>query len=138
LLTIEGRAIRQDCQGQGLGTLALKQLLANVNVDAVASVTRNPAVPKLMTKVFHIVSPDLSSPDPLHYFKSSRLIQHMTNSYAEHIGAAVEDQPFVCNRYGDGLYGGYDPGREMTCLPQISNNPSNGIIMVAMAQKELT
>lgn len=105
-----------------------------MDVQAVASVTRNPAVPRLMGKAFHVVSPDLSAADPLHHYKESALVRHISEVYAKYVGGDPEVAPFVYDRYGNGLYGHEDPGRLMA-LPEIANHPGNGIIMVATAKR---
>lgn len=135
LLSIEGRAIGKDFQHKGLGTLALREILATENVQTAASVTRNPAVPRLMSKAFHIVSPDLEMPDALHHFKHNEHVRELTEIYAKHIDVRAEDVPFVVGRYGNGLYGFDDPGETMA-LPQISDYPGNGIIMIATEKRE--
>jgi len=136
LLSIEGRAIHKAFQGRGLGTTALYEVLANTDIFAAASVTRNPAVPKLMSKAFRVVSPDLGAPDPLHAFHSSPLVYDVTDFYAQHIGANPAETPLVRGRYGEGLYGLDDPGQGMTALPEVQLNPGDGIIMVAIERRE--
>lgn len=135
MLSIEGRAIRKDFQGKGLGTLALSDILRLTGAQAAASVTRNPAVLALMRKAFHIVSPDLTADDPLHRVTSHKLVRHLTEVYARHVSADVRDIPFVYGRYGNGLYGTTDPGRAMRALPDIANTPGNGVIMVAVSRR---
>jgi hypothetical protein len=129
LLSIEGRAIRREHQGQGLGTLALHDILEATGAPMAASVTRNPAVPKLMTRAFHTVLPDLTAPDALHTMQRAD-VQEATELYASHVGADPADAPFVFGRYTGGLYGGTDPGAHMP-LTEITSDPENGIIMIA-------
>lgn len=136
LLSIEGRAIRREHQALGLGALSLRKLIQEEEFDAVASVTRNPAVLRLMRKHFYTVSPDLSDPDPLHYMNDS-VVSHVVDVYGKHIGADPQDLPFVHGRYTGGLYGYTDPGRGMDVLPQIADNPESGVIMVAMDEARL-
>ena len=101
-----------------------------------ASVTRNPAVLRLMRKHFFTVSPDLNDPDPL-YHMQDRLIAHLVEVYGRHVGADPKDLPFVHSRYTGGLYGYADPGRDMDKLPQIASNPESGVVMIAMDQAKL-
>lgn len=136
LLSIEGRAIRREYQGNGIGTLALYDLLDTHDVESAASVTRNPAIPRLMTNGFYTVSPDLDNPDPLRHFKSNIRVRELTEVYAEHIGSEPAALPFAISRYEGGLYGYTDPGEQMG-IPQISDYPENGIIMVATDRRAL-
>jgi hypothetical protein len=131
VLSIEGRAIRSEYQHQGLGTLALYDILDSEDVQAAASVTRNPAVPRLMANGFYTVSPDLNAPQPLHHMMRDARVQHVTEVYARHVGVDPADAPFAFGRYAGGLYGSTDPGRCMP-IPEIAGNPENGIIMVAL------
>lgn len=135
VLSIEGRAIRKDFQGRGFGTQALRDIVQTENVQAAASVTRNPAVPFLMHKVFRVVSPDLSAAEPLHYFDNVSEVRDLTEVYARHVAADPAELPFVRGRYGEGLYGFDDPGRDMLGLPGIAENPGDGIIMVALDRR---
>lgn len=135
-LSIEGRAIRRDYQALGLGSLSLRELTLEEKFDAVVSVTRNPAVLRLMRRHFYTVSPDLTDPDPLHYM-GDPMVSHVVDMYGEHIGADPRDLPFVHGRYTGGLYGYADPGRAMGALPQIADKPESGIIMVAMDEARL-
>jgi hypothetical protein len=100
------------------------------DIEAAASVTRNPAIPKLMTSGFYTVSPDLEHHDPLHHFKNNPRMRELTEVYAEHIGAPATDLPFAFGRYEGGLYGYADPGQAMS-IPEIADDPENGIIMIA-------
>ena len=136
MLSIEGRAIRREYQGLGLGALSVRKLIQEEDFDAAASVTRNPAVLRLMRKHFYTVSPDLSDPDPL-YYMDNLVIGHVVDVYGKHVGADPQDLPFVHGRYTGGLYGYADPGRGMEALPQIADNPESGIIMVAMNEARL-
>ena len=135
LLSIEGRAIRPEYQGKGLGTLALSGILKVTNVPAAASVTRNPAVLRLMTTGFQIVSPDMGAGDPLHYFRNDERVQEATEVYGRHVVADPQSLPFVYDRYTGGLYGESDPGQNLTALPQVANNPENGVIMAAVERR---
>ncbi|HSX34143.1 MAG TPA: hypothetical protein VLF62_00685 [Candidatus Saccharimonadales bacterium] len=130
LLSIEGRAIKREYQGRGLGKTALQQILATEQFDAAASVTRNPAVLKVMQSGFCTVSPDLRAADPLHYMRDP-LLRELASVYSAHIGSDPKDAPFVPGRYTGGLYGGEDPGRGMAALPQLAANPENGVMMLA-------
>lgn len=130
LLSIEGRAIKREYQGNGIGTVALYDLLDTHDFQAAASVTRNPAIPRLMANGFYTVSPDPEHHDPLHHFKRNDRVKELTEAYAEHIGAKHEDLPFALGRYEGGLYGYADPGHDMG-IPEIADNPENGIIMIA-------
>ncbi len=112
--------------------MALHDIVESDRIEAAASVTRNPAVPRLMASSFYTVSPDLQAADPLHHFKDDGLVRHLTEVYATHVEADPSTLPFVPGRYGDGLYGGDDPGRRLTMLPEIAEHPGNGIIMVAI------
>jgi hypothetical protein len=89
-----------------------------------------------MTKGFHIVSPDLATPDPLHLAHEHALVRHLTEVYGAHIGADPAQLPFALGRYEGGLYGYADPGQAMTNIPEIADNPENGIIMVAVGRKQ--
>lgn len=135
ILSIEGRAIRPEYQNQGLGSLALKDILQKIpNITAAASVTRNPAVLKLMGKNFRTVSPDLGAVDPLHFVKENDRVQKVSTIYAEHIGADSAQIPFVFDRYAGGLYGDNDLGKAMP-ISEIAQNPQHGIIMVAIDRR---
>jgi hypothetical protein len=135
LVSIEGRAIQRVHQGTGLGTLALHQLLdAHPDIAAAASVTRNPAIPRLMTRGFNVVSPDLGHENPLHHYKNNRLLRHLTEVYGAHVGADPATLPLVPNRYTGGLYGYADPGQHMG-IPQLAESPEHGIIMIATERK---
>jgi hypothetical protein len=83
-----------------------------------------------MTNGFYTVSPDLEHHDPLHHFKRNDRVRELTEVYAEHIGASPDDLPFALGRYEGGLYGYADPGQAMG-IPEIANDPENGIIMIA-------
>ncbi len=91
-----------------------------------------------MRSAFRVVSPDLGADDPLHYFKDRGLVRHLCDVYARHVGANPEDVPFIYGRYGNGLYGRDDPGEKMTGLPEIVNQPGNGIIMVAIGRRSIS
>lgn len=130
LLSIEGRAIKREFQGNGVGKLALHDMIDTYDVHAAASVTRNPAIPRLMANGFHTVSPDLTYHDPLHHFKQNDRIRELTEVYAEHLGANPDGLPFALGRYKGGLYGYTDPGNAMG-IPEITDDPENGIIMIA-------
>lgn len=136
LLSIEGRAIRRAHQAKGLGGLSLKKLLAEEQFDAVASVTRNPAIVRLMRKGFLTVLPDLSDPDPLHHMRDP-VVRHLVQTYGRHIGADEASLPFVHGRYKGGLYGYADPGEQMNVLSEIANSPESGVIVIAMDEAKL-
>lgn len=119
-----------------MGGLSLKKLLAEEQFDAVASVTRNPAIVRLMGKGFFTVLPDLNDPDPLHHMRDP-LIRHLVQAYGAHIGADEASLPFVHGRYKGGLYGYTDPGEGMNALPEIANNPESGVIVIAMDEAKL-
>jgi hypothetical protein len=136
VLSIEGRAIRPEFQGQGLGSLALHEILqTEKDITAAASVTRNPAVPRLMHKAFYTVSPDLQAEDPLHLVRNDGVLREISEDYSEYVGADPAETPLVRGRYEGGLYGGDDPGRGMRGLPEVSEHPANGVIMVAMDRR---
>lgn len=100
-----------------------------------ASVTRNPAVLRLMAKFFRIVSPDLDDPDPFHHLKDDKLVQHLTKVYGRHVGADPAHLPMVVGRYTGGLYGGADPGKNIKQLPAIARHPENGMVMIALDRR---
>lgn len=131
LLSIEGRAIRREYQGHGLGKAALQEILRTEQFDAAASVTRNPAVLKVMQSGFCTVSPDLRAADPLHSMRDP-LLQELAQVYSAHIGSNPAEAPFVNGRYTGGLYGGVDPGAGIAALPQLANHPENGVMMLAV------
>ena len=137
LLTHDGRAIRKEFQGQRLASVALDKLLEddNLHITAAAGATRNPAVPKVMARSFATVSPDVSRPDdPLYHYHNNPLVRYITDLYARRIGADVTTLPFT-HRYGEGLYGASDPGKQMP-LAEIRNNPGMAVIAVAVDKKE--
>ncbi len=136
LLSIEGRAIRRAHQANGLGMLSLKKLIAEEDYVAMASVTRNPAIIKLMRKAFYTVLPDLTDADPLHPMQD-KVVRHLVNVYGRHVGADPRDLPFVHGRYKGGLYGYADPGKGLEGLPQIAGSPESGIVMIAMDEAKL-
>lgn len=137
MLSVEGRAISPAYQGNGLGTLALHDTLQQYDdVRAAASITRNPAIPRLMAKAFHTVSPDLNHPNPLRPFVHDDRIRTLTEMYARHTDTATETLPFAVDRYQGGLYGGVDPGQNMIDIPEIAGYPENGIVMIAIDRKD--
>jgi hypothetical protein len=105
------------------------------DIQAAASVTRNPAVPRLMANGFYTVSPDLEHPNPLHHFKRNRLVRHLTEVYGSHVDADPGELPFAIGRYQGGLYGYTDPGLRMAGIPEVTDNPDNGVIMVAVDRR---
>lgn len=136
IVSIEGRAIRQEFQGQGLGSLALRHLLKQDNsIVAAASVTRNPAVPKVMSKCFAKVAPDLSAIQPLEIYNDPQ-IKTIMEAYGNYLGISPQNLPFAVGRYKGGLYGYEDVGKQMDKIPQIANYPENGIIMAAINRRE--
>lgn len=84
-----------------------------------------------MKKGFYTVLPDLDDPAPMHNM-SDPLVRHLVNVYGKHIGANSRELPFVHGRYGEGLYGGGDPGRGMHTIPEIANSPGTGVVMIAL------
>lgn len=110
--------------------MALRQMVATYHFDAAASVTRNPAIPRVMRECFHGVMPDLTAEDPLRHMRDP-LFGHLATIYARHIGSDPHDAPFVPGRYTGGLYGADDPGQGMARLPGMAENPENGIMMLA-------
>lgn len=105
------------------------------DIESAASVTRNPAIPRLMASGFHTVSPDLDSDDPLHHYGRNEKVRALTETYAEHIGASPADLPLVVGRYEGGLYGYDDPGRHIG-IPELAADPESGIIMVATDRRQ--
>jgi hypothetical protein len=75
--------------------MALKDAALAVNAQAVAAVTKDSAIPRLVGKVFHIVSPDYTSANPLHRLENHPLVRHITEVYAEHIGTTTDGVPFT-------------------------------------------
>jgi len=134
LLSIEGRAIRQAYQGNGVGKLALVDLVDTYDIQAAASVTRNPAIPRLMRTAFSIVSPDPANADPLHAYHNNSQVRAFTEVYAEHIGADTATLPIVPGRYEGGLYGYADPGLAMG-IPEIESSNESGVVMVAVNRR---
>jgi hypothetical protein len=135
LLSIEGRAIKQAYQGNGIGRLALIDLIGAYDIQAAASVTRNPAIPRLMLNGFKVVSPNPTQPNPLHAYRHNDRVRAFTEVYAEHINAETASLPIVPGRYEGGLYGYTDPGRNMG-IPEIEADKENGVIMVAIDRRE--
>ena len=123
LLSIEGRAIRSDFQGRGLGSAALRELLlTEPDVVAAASCTRNPAIPRLMSRYFGKVSPDISHANPLHYYETDEFVRYFTEQYGNHVNVLPQDAPFAYGRYVGGLYGHDDPGANFLGVPQLHSN----------------
>ncbi|MGZ3146387.1 GNAT family N-acetyltransferase [Lentzea chajnantorensis] len=131
LWVVEGRAITPAHQRGGLGTRCFREFVDTTGASAVATVTRNPAVCRMMAAEFRTVLPDLTSDRPL------RTLHHpgvamAVRTYAAHLGADGAGLPFIRNRYPGGLYGVRDPGLRMP-LPEISRDPSCGVITVGVA-----
>ncbi|KOV83935.1 GNAT family N-acetyltransferase [Nocardia sp. NRRL S-836] len=133
LWVVEGRAIAPAHQRGGLGTRCFRDFLDTTGANAVATVTRNPAICRMMAAEFRTVLPDLSSDRPLrtlHHSGIATAVRH----YAGHLGADVAELPFIRNRYPGGLYGVRDPGLRMPS-PEISRDPSCGVITVGVGRK---
>ncbi len=136
LLSIEGRAISREFQGKGLGSTALRELLlSEPEAIAAASCTRNPAIPRLMSRYFTTVSPDIKDTNPLHFYNDNEIIRYLTAVYGEHVNASPADLPFTYGRYTGGLYGADDPGAAFPGLPELQISPENGMIMVATGRR---
>ena len=105
-------------------------MLDTYDIESAASVTRNPAIPRLMANGFYTVSPNMDSPDPLGVYKQNERVRRLTEMYAQHVDARVDDLPFVFGRYEGGLYGYEDPGRQIG-IPELADDPESGIIMIA-------
>ncbi|USX55493.1 GNAT family N-acetyltransferase [Lentzea sp. HUAS12] len=132
LWVVEGRAITPAHQRGGLGTRCFREFVDTTGANAVATVTRNPAVCRMMAAEFRTVLPDLASDRPL------RTLHHpgiatAVRSCAAHLGADAAGLPFIRDRYPGGLYGVRDPGLRMP-LPEISRDPSCGIITAGVAR----
>ncbi|MBV2357152.1 GNAT family N-acetyltransferase [Streptomyces sp. J2-1] len=130
LWSIEGRATLTAYQGMGLGALALARFLEVTGAETVVSVTRNPAVCRLMARRFTVCLPDLdpAAADPLRPLEHSA-VRDAVKRYADHLDAADNPLPFLENRYPGGLYGAADPGRAMP-FPELAGHPANGMITV--------
>lgn len=135
LWIIEGRAITPAHQGGGLGTRCFREFVDTTGATAVATVTRNPAVCRMMAAEFRTVLPDLTSDRPLQTVHHPGVATAVRRC-AGHLGVDVAALPFIRNRYPGGLYGVRDPGLRMP-LPEISRDPSCGIITVGVGRKPL-
>ena len=132
LWIIEGRAIAPAHQRGGLGTRCFREFVDMTGANAVASVTRNPAVCRMMAAEFRTALPDLASDCPLQTLRHPG-VAAAVRCYAGHLGAEVAELPFLRNRYPDGLYGARDPGLRMP-LAAINRDPSCGIITVGVGR----
>jgi hypothetical protein len=86
LLSVELAAVSPAYQARGLGTLVLREAIELENVQGAGATTYNPGLLRMLHKVFHIVSPDMLASDPQHYAKSHKLVQHVSERYAEYRG----------------------------------------------------
>ncbi|WP_055546861.1 GNAT family N-acetyltransferase [Streptomyces sp. NBRC 110028] len=133
---IEGRATRTAYQGMGLGMRAFAGFLDVTRADIVTSVTRNPAVCRLMAHHFEVSLPDLrpSAHDPLWPLKR-RGVSDAMRRYADHLDVSHDRLPILENRYPSGLYGVADPGKGMP-LPDLANHPEHGMIAVGVGRQQ--
>jgi len=134
LLALEGIAIKREFHARGIGKAAVHGALRDSDVDAMAAVTRNPAIINTVNSAFHTAMPDLRLADPLEGLRD-RTVCHIAKVYGRHIGVGAADVPFARNRYTGGLYGDYDVGRDLTGLPEIAANPEHGIIVVGLGKR---
>ncbi|KJK42531.1 hypothetical protein UK23_36720 [Lentzea aerocolonigenes] len=135
LWIVEGRAIAPAHQRGGLGTRCFREFVDTTGANAVATVTRNPAICRMMAAEFRTVLPDLTSDRPLRTLRDPE-VATAVRRYAAHLGIDVAEPPFLRNRYPGGLYGVRDPGLRMP-LPEISRDPSCGVITVGVGRKPL-
>ncbi|MFC0112544.1 GNAT family N-acetyltransferase [Kibdelosporangium aridum] len=92
LLSVEGRAIAREHQRRGLGVRALQGLLEVTDASMIASVTRSPAIPKLMKHAFYTILPDLSALNPFHPVERHD-VREAAECYARYAGADPVNMP---------------------------------------------